>query len=324
MLDAPRSPFRVASDPAVEDAIGWMVNLNSGEATSREHAEFRRWYELHPANRAAWDRLSGSLGPLRVAADLSSPKGTLTRRIAQREMSRRRFIKTAAAGAATTGALVLVNRVYPLRDFLADHFTWTGQRETIALNGGGSLTLAPKTAVNVRHGEDKDCIELLSGEVFVKSVEGRSRPLDLVMRDWVLRPTSGRVALHNRDEMFSATTLDQPLDVDIANDTTKRLEAGQTLALEDGALSQYPADVTSEAAWADGLLIAKDRPLADVVTSIRPYFVGVIRVSSAAARIRVGGVFRLGEPRKTLTALAETLPLSVREVTPFWLSIDLV
>jgi transmembrane sensor len=321
MSEAPRLRLDAAVDAAVEDAIGWMVNLNSDEATPAEYAAFHKWYDAHPAHRAAWDRLSKSIGPLKAVAKLSLPTGALTRRIMDGETSRRRLLKSAIGGAAAITSLAVLDRVYPLAVIFADHSTGTGRRETVVLDGGGTITLAPRTAINIRADARRDSIELLSGEVFVQA-EGRHRALDLVMRDWVIHSVSGRIALHERPELFSVTALDQPVDIRISDRLTRRLGANQTLTLQDGALLQYPADAARETAWTNGLLVVKDRPLAEVVASIRPYYFGVIHVSDSAARVRVGGVFELQSPQKTFNALAQTLPISIQEVAPFWLSID--
>lgn len=101
------------------------------------------------------------------------------------------------------------------------------------------------------------------------------------------------------------------------------VEAAQTLSVEERALHQGRVDVEAEAAWTKGLLILRDGHPAGVVRALQPYFVGLIRISPAAA-VRGAGVFELSDPRGTLVTLADSFPITVRAVTPFWLSVDAV
>ena len=43
-------PANAALDAATEAAIGWLVTLNSGQASAREHDGFARWLEIGRAH----------------------------------------------------------------------------------------------------------------------------------------------------------------------------------------------------------------------------------------------------------------------------------
>lgn len=301
----------------------WRVNLSSGEATEREQAEFAVWYDADLSHRRAWDNLSRSLGTLSVVSASPLTKGSLGRRALQEATDRRRVLRTAMLGAAAMTSFAVGDRLVPLRTLLADHKTWTGEHKEIELPRGSVVILGPRSAVNLRSGIDRDRIELLAGSLLLKPGGMSSHAVDLALGDWLLKPSTGRVSLHDDDTQFSAAPLDAAMTAVIPGRAPFEVDARQGLALENGSLVRRAVDVARETSWSTGFLVIEDGRLAALVQSLRPYFVGVIRISPAAAAMRIAGVFKLREPRDTLLALSETLPIKVRMVTPFWLNVDM-
>lgn len=319
---APATALSGDAPPEVMEAITWMVNLKSGEVTEREHRAFEAWYEADAAHRRAWNRLAASMARVdRVRAVQSATGDRIGSRLALREMSRRRVMKTLAFGGAAATALGLADRVRPVHEALAEQATWTGERRALTLAGGGSLILGPRSAANLSSDAQTDRIELLAGDLFVALEADGRRSVHITLGDWRLEPTAGRVSLHRDGASRAMVALDAPVRATIGG-RRFTIEAAQTLSFEDGALSQRRADGEVAAAWTRGLLILRDGYLAGVVRALQPYFVGLIRISPAAAAIRVAGVFDLNDPRGTLVSLAEGFPITVRAVTPFWLSVD--
>jgi len=60
----------------------------------------------------------------------------------------------------------------------------------------------------------------------------------------------------------------------------------------------------------------------DVVSALRPYRKGVIRLEPVIAQLRVSGAFPLDDTDHALTALAASLPIAVTRVTPYWVTIS--
>lgn len=222
-------------------------------------------------------------------------------------MSRRRAVKTLALGGAAIAGAGLADRVLPVRDVLADQTTWTGERRALGLEGGGSLILGPRSAANLRSDAGATRIDLLAGDLFVTLDATRQRPLHVTLGDWSLEPTGGRLSLHRHGQTRSMVGLDAPVRA-FAGGRRFTVEAAQTLAFEDGALSQRPIDRDTEVAWTRGHLILRAGHLAALVRALQPYFVGLIRISPSAAAIPVAGLFDLSNPRGTLSALAEGFP----------------
>jgi transmembrane sensor len=61
-----------------------------------------------------------------------------------------------------------------------------------------------------------------------------------------------------------------------------------------------------------------------VVDALRPYRRGIIRITPAAARLRVLGAFPLDDTSRALESLRQTLPIDVSSLGGWFVSIDLV
>jgi transmembrane sensor len=74
--------------------------------------------------------------------------------------------------------------------------------------------------------------------------------------------------------------------------------------------------------WRQGELVAHDRPVAEIVRELRPWFGGTIVITSDdAARRRVTGVYQLRNPVEARRAVARAHDsLSVTQLLP-WLVI---
>ena len=311
-------------DPVVAEAIMWMVNLKSGEATDRERTEFAAWYEADPAHQRAWKHLTDSLGPMSVASTSPLTKGSLARRVNKKSTSRRQMLKGATLGVVVVAGAAISDRLLPLRSMLADYRTWTGEEQEVALPDGGSMILGPRAAVNFRSDGHKDQIELLAGDLFIRSGNASQRRIDISMSDWFLTLPSGRVSLHYNGSQVAAVALDTSMMATIAGGAPFEVHARQKLTLEGGLAVRRTANIAREESWSRGLLVLEDDSLDSLIEHLRPYFVGLIRVTPAANKLRIAGVFKLREPRNTLVALSEAFPIRVREVTPYWISIDLI
>jgi transmembrane sensor len=73
------------------------------------------------------------------------------------------------------------------------------------------------------------------------------------------------------------------------------------------------------APWLHGQIVARDRPMADVVDELRRYYGGAIVVADGTLHgRRVTGVYNLADPVAALRAIMGAHGGSVRQVSP-WL-----
>ncbi|MBN9366760.1 MAG: DUF4880 domain-containing protein [Comamonadaceae bacterium] len=113
------APADAALDAATEAAIGWLVTLNSGQASAQEHDGFARWLDADPRHRAAWEQLHAPLqqmlAPLRGDAAPAMPgagrtMGEALARAEARARRRRALLRGALGlGGVAAGAALLAH-----------------------------------------------------------------------------------------------------------------------------------------------------------------------------------------------------------------------
>ena len=309
------------NDAYADAAVDWMVEMASGEMTDRDLRAFERWLEKDPRNEAAWLRLQESLSPLGRAGMDKLPPGALTRKLISVQVSRRRAIRgmLAVAGVGAIG-LAAADRFVPLHHLLASHVTRTGERRAVSLNGGAEVLLAPRTAVDLVNGDRQASIRLLDGQLLIDGMSAEV-PFGVQVGDVMLRSTRGHFAVSTRGGVTSFTGLKGGATLDAGR--SYELSAGQraTFAGDQPAVFQT-ADAQVAAAWADGLLIAQNMSLAEIVEELRPYWSGIIRLSPKVATLQASGVLQLSEPVASLETLAASLELQVRQLSPYWIRIE--
>ncbi|MCY1644731.1 FecR family protein [Methylorubrum sp. SL192] len=308
-------------DPRAEAAVGWMVEMGSGPMSEHQIRAFEAWLEADPLNEAAWIRLQGGMMPYGIASRHRLQPDLLARRRG-RSPTRRTLLTglCAVLGAGAAGGSLL-NRFVPLGGVLADHVTLTAQNRSVPLADGSETVLSPRTAMNLRYEPGLRGIQLVSGEVLVR-IASRATPFHVTVGPLTLRAQAGIFVLEDRNEVVTVTGVQGTGELaGLGAEGPQAVAPGDLLEFGDGRLHRLVADRDAATAWLDGLLVAKDRPLAAIVDKLRPYFPGVIRVDPSVSALRVTGVFSLKDPSAALDALAESLDLSISRLTHYWVSL---
>ena len=76
-----------------------------------------------------------------------------------------------------------------------------------------------------------------------------------------------------------------------------------------------------EDSWTRGVLTFRDTALSEVVATLARYRTGVLRCDPAVADLRLSGTFPLGDPDAILQVIAQTLPIKLRFVTRYWVTL---
>lgn len=312
------SPGAIDSADPREAAIAWAVRLGSGRAGEEDHAAFRDWIERSVRHEAEWKRLSGVMKAFDIVGRRQSrPHGLADRALHAGRTRRdvvRGFVGTGLVGAA--GASIL-NRFVPLAELTADHLTRTAQVRSIPLGGGASMVLGPRTGVDVERMASAGAVSLVEGEIVL---EAGAEAWSLQLPGMTLRASRGTFVGRRREGASSIFAADRPGVVACAGSLIT-VEPGRLLSLDGDRFRLREASARVQAGWVHGELYADDESLAVVAERLRPYFVGVIRVDPAVARLSMTGVLPTGDLDLAFDAIARALDVQVRRVTPFWVTI---
>ncbi|MFW7268160.1 FecR family protein [Gluconacetobacter sp. Hr-1-5] len=314
---------------ALKEATDWLILLQEEPDDPATWHRFQAWRVTSDANDEAWRRTEKTT---EIVARLPvGNTGNWQRRPravgpaepalpATRHWPRRRWVMAGVTGLAAGIALMLGAPDIALR-LRADQITGTGRIATIHLPDGGSITLGPASAL--AFDGDKRHVILLAGEALFSVTHDERHPF-LV--------TAGAYQTEDVGTVFDVRRDGQNVAVAVKSGRVhvrggSLPAAGQDLsegqALGAGAATfrtSVPPDQIG--AWADGLLVANDEPLGEVVARLRPWLRGKIVVSSQLAQPPVSGVYNMGDPAAALDAIAHARQARVRWIGP-WLALVL-
>ncbi|MGK6317180.1 FecR family protein [Neorhizobium sp. DT-125] len=285
------------------EALAWIVRLTSGTATTEDRDAFLRWRARSAAHEQAFrdaSRLWKNMGAALAAHSEPSPAF----------FSRRAVLTGGAcltAGVAGMSFGLSQLGVLPTLDaFLSDVSTAVGEQKTAQLPDGSSVTLDGGTMLNVNYSEQARHVELAAGAAVFQVVE-QQRPFVVSAKSG--RSTTRRAAIsikHGVEDVL-VECLDGSVNVECRGDA--RLSAGDGIFYSAAGLGEKLAlDEETAAAWRKGLLIFRNRPLADVIADVNRHRRGKVMIARRSLNSRrVSGVFHLHRPNEILAHLESTL-----------------
>lgn len=315
-----------------EQAVQWMLELQSEHATEDLYGRWQQWLAAHPDHEQAWQRIESSLNTLR------GPPSRLAHAVLAppRAASRRQVIKALGLLLFTGGTVWLVDEKTAWRHWMADRHTGTGARTDITLPDGTRVQLNSGTAINVRFNVSERLVRLLGGEILVETAHastlpagtGHSRPFIIQTAQgriralgtrFTVRDLEGDVQGTSRISVFEGAVELRPSDSDTQ---TLVLQAG-----EQGRLTRTTAGLTGPAedeatAWTQGMIVARDMPLGNFLAELGRHRPGRLACEPAVAQLRVSGTYALADTDSILAILTTTLPVQVRFITRYWVTVQ--
>jgi len=324
-----RNSNEALDNPHAEQAIEWMVLFRSGDATPEDYQRFSAWSAADPRNAQIWERMQGvlqrSFAPVREVNQRTPGQAEAVERIVLRPASspaRRKVLRGALVFAATGIATgMLVNRSLPLAALRADLRTGTGQRKSFTLPDGSTLVLNARSAADIDFSHGMRRVRLHQGELIATVVADASRPFVIETEHGTAQALGTKFLVRRETEQTLALVLEH--SIRISNGAQEQvLRTGELAWFNADGITRVAGDSSARAAWADGMLVANDETLAAVIDALRAYRKGFIRVSPAAARLRVLGAFPLDDTDNVLRSLEQTMPISVRNFGNVLVMID--
>lgn len=100
------------------------------------------------------------------------------------------------------------------------------------------------------------------------------------------------------------------------------MNAGQQIRYTDEDFSLPITADPARAAWTQGILLARDIPLKQVVNELRRYRKGYLGMVPEVADLLVFGSFPLHDSDQALAMLESVLPIRIQHTLPWWVSIE--
>lgn len=307
----------------VDQAIDWLVLLKSGSVDEVSHRAWMRWRTSHAEHERVWrhietmnrriERGAGELTTATALAALDAPTSA-TRRRALKMLS-----VTLVAGAA--GALY---GVPPWTQWAADISTARGERRDFRLADGTWLQLNTQSAANIRFDTRRRAIHLIQGEILVNTSQDSqqpARPFEIETTAGSIHPIGTRFVVRQDGAIVRVGVIDgavqlRPADAQIMI----QLDKGQATTFTSQGVGT-PQPIESEAAWAEGVLVASDMRLADFIAELRRYRAGYLSCDAAVGDLRISGVFPVDDPERVLRSLPAVLPVRLQSFGRYWIRI---
>lgn len=307
----------------VEQAMLWMVALQSGVSDAAQQQACQHWRQESPQHELAWQRLAGLNRDLRDSTS-TLPASSARRLLQARSTSSRRMLLKGFVGlgvAAATGFSVRERVLLP--ELFSDYRTTTGERRQFQLAGDIQFNMDTQTALDVSNRSHPPVLTLNLGRILL--AVGAGNPIRVKTANGWIQPTtlSRLIISHDLDglpgtqvQVLTGSALVAPLHGDSFAIGTNQQRAF------DSNRSGLPGHVAATAeAWAKGLLIADRMPLAEVVTQLDRYRRGLLRCDPAVAGLQVSGSLSLDNPDASLDLLASILPIRVQRVFGYWATV---
>ena len=332
--------------PEVLDAaITWMVRAQSGFADRDTLESCRRWRAADPAHEHAWQQLQAAEAPMhalpRDARHLA--RDTLRAARAPVDHNKRRSAKLLAWTLMGGGALLLTQQM-PWRRWRADYATGTGEQRSVTLDDGTRLSLNTRSAVDVVYSTTQRLIVLRQGEIFVASaqrMQGASvsstvrtdpRPLRVQTSHGRLQALGTRFGVRLTDDhtrlrmeegavaMHPGASIDTPDGIAPA----AVAQAGYTFSMDTRQVQGLTDTALDTLGWTRQVLVVKQIRLDALLVELSRYRDGWLDCDADVASWQVSGVFQLrgdSPSDAVLRALTHSLPVQIRQVTPYWVTV---
>lgn len=291
------------------EATAWIVRITSGTATTDDADALLAWRARSAAHEEAFQasaRLWKNLGP---ALNHTSKANAAA-------FTRRSFLAAGSLAASAVGAGLILSELGflpPVGAILADYATGVGEQRTVQLPDGSTTTLDGGTTLTLDFSPSARRLELTSGAAVFDVVADPTRPFVVTAANGNTTAIGTSFSVKHGEDDISVECLRGRISVEcLAN---SELVDGEAISYSRQGLGQKIAmDAETAAAWRQGLLIFKDRSLADVVSDLNRHRRGKVMIARDDLRARrVSGVFHLDRPDEILAHLEETL--QVRPVT---------
>lgn len=321
-------------DRVETEAAAWLVRLAEDSDDAGLHGEFEAWRRTSALNAEIWARTSrayalvGAVPPrhqARWTADAATHEAAAAPPASVRPpASRRRRVALAGLAAAAAACLVaMVPRAMLLIE--ADYATATAELRSVALSDGTRVQLAPESAIDIAFTDGRRHIRLLKGEAFFDVAPDASRPFQVTAGRTVATVLGTAFDMHLGDG--GAAVAVQHGHVRVSDGAAsppvlEELRAGDWVRIGPAGVVRGTMRPEEVADWQRGELVARDRPIGEIVDALRRHYGGVILLrNDAFAQRRVSGIYRLGDPVATLHGLAAAHGATVRQIAPWVLLI---
>jgi transmembrane sensor len=311
---------KIAARRILKRAAELVAELHGPERNAALDDKVRLWIAKDPRHAAAFERAtdawqnSGHFNPQRRGLDSL---------ISNREPPKARGLALAGMGIL---CIVIVTAVYFLRDGTLE--TGPAEQRTVQLSDGTEVALNANTRVLVRYDAQVRKVFLVSGEALFTVIKHQPRPFVVVIGDQKVIAVGTSFVVRRDDPSgtaFAVTLVEGRVAIEPitwpnilpATPVTglELLNPGERLRFEGGSTAKEDTpSIERITAWQRGQLIFDDTSLSEAAAEFNRYGTQKLTIDGdTLGKLRVGGVFRIGDPSSFAHAMANAYHMRIIE-----------
>lgn len=302
----------LAPSPEIRaEAAAWLARLHADDRDAGDEAAFRAWLAASPAHAAAFeavDRMWSDVGGLTgLRSDLRGRRAPLE----DRRTSRRALLAGVGLLAVAGGSVGFWRsagaKVYE---------TEVGEQKHVALADGSQLFLDAQTRISVRFSETVRAVDMEYGRANFRVVPDYKRPFIVEAAERRIIATRCSFDVRCEDGQVQVVLIHGEADVKPASAPDaqgERLRSGERLVASVDMEKRDKPDMTKATAWQTGYEMFENEDLEQAVEEMNRYSTATILVDPGVAKLKVSGVYRVGDNGAFARSLAKLLPIAVRE-----------
>jgi transmembrane sensor len=314
--------------PVTEQAAGWWVLLNEGDAMESDHRAFAEWVRRSP------ERVSAYLQAAQASQVLRSPRTPwpdtpvdeligaaaapgVTRlpgltASAKPSRSPSRLVPRFAV-AAVLAVVVAAIGLYFFQPRAERFVTALGEQRSVTLDDGSLVTLNTSSAIEVSFDEGQRRVALLEGEALFQVAHDAARPFDVTAREVTVRAVGTRFNVDRHSPTTKVMVVEGRVEVS-AGASHLPLGAGEQVTLAPRqALKVSSANVTAGTAWTQRELVFENQPISEIAAELNRYNRQIIDIQGETLRAeQVTGVFQSHDPESFLAFVKRIPGVSVQ------------
>jgi len=307
-------------EQALEQAIQWSIRITYNEPDAATRNAFEAWLASDVSHRMAWARLQS------LSSHFSNMPAGLARqalgKLPEARLQRRQVLNLLALGGVSATFAWAGRDEFSWQRLVADYSTGVGEHRRWALSDGSLLELNTDSAVRLRFDVDARVVELLRGELYLATgADGsstRHRPLQVSTAFGAFEALGTRFSVRRLQQSCLLGVTEGAVKLQPLAGEAAVAQAGETWAMTASSVQRMPGSAEDAAAWRDGVLVAREMPLADVLAELGRYRNGYLGCESRIAQRRISGNFNLEDTYGTLAFIAQTHGLRLRSMTQYW------
>ena len=297
--------------PEVKEAALWLARLRADDRSSEDERAFRAWLMADPRHAAAFESVNGvwdSVGAL--SRDLRSGEVRL-----ESGLNRRALLTGGVGVAIATGGSFAF-----LQSAAADVYkTEVGEQKHVTLKDGTGIFLDTDTKLVVDFTDKSRKVDLRYGRANFRVAPDAKRAFAVEAAQKLVIGTSLNFDVRRDGDNISVLLIHGQATVKNSGggaDAGRELSDGERLSFAAGQSPRFDKpNLLPLIAWHTGQAIFENSALADVVQEMNRYSTVKLEVDDARiSRLKVSGVYRVGDNTNFARSLSRLLPIEIRVV----------